>query len=110
MRPYVEGAARLSDCYISCYPNAGLPNAFGGYDELPADTAGALREFADSGLVNIVGGCCGTTPDHIRAIAATVQGRTPRPGFRYATVAEPVADVPRRRGAKVHAVCRSRRR
>ena len=78
MRPYVEELARLADCYISCYPNAGLPNAFGGYDELPADTASALREFADSGLVNIVGGCCGTTPDHIRAIAATVQGHTPR--------------------------------
>ena len=93
MRPYVEELARLSDCYISCYPNAGLPNAFGGYDELPADTAGALREFADSGLVNIVGGCCGTTPDHIRAIAATVQGRTPRPLPVHATVAEPVADV-----------------
>ena len=93
MRPYVEELARLSDCYISCYPNAGLPNAFGGYDELPADTAGALREFADSGLVNIVGGCCGTTPDHIRAIAATVQGRTPRPLPAPATTVEPAASA-----------------
>ena len=78
MRPYVEELARDADCYISCYPNAGLPNAFGEYDELPDDTAGALREFADSNLVNIVGGCCGTTPDHIRAIAASVQGLPPR--------------------------------
>src|SRR5215203_837972 len=68
MRPYVEELARHADCYISCYPNAGLPNAFGEYDELPGDTASALREFADGTLVNIVGGCCGTTPDHIRAI------------------------------------------
>ncbi len=78
MRPYVEDLARNADCYVSCYPNAGLPNAFGEYDELPNDTAGALREFADGNLVNIVGGCCGTTPDHIRAIAAAVKGLTPR--------------------------------
>jgi len=79
MRPYVEDLARNADCYISCYPNAGLPNAFGEYDELPNDTAGALREFADGTLVNIVGGCCGTTPDHIRAIAKAVEGLEPRP-------------------------------
>ncbi len=78
MRPYVEDLARNAGCYVSCYPNAGLPNAFGEYDELPDDTASALREFADSNLVNIVGGCCGTTPDHIRAIARTVQGLPPR--------------------------------
>jgi 5-methyltetrahydrofolate--homocysteine methyltransferase len=78
MRPYVEELARQADCYTTCYPNAGLPNAFGEYDELPADTAGALREFADAGLVNIVGGCCGTTPDHIRAIAAAVNDLPPR--------------------------------
>jgi 5-methyltetrahydrofolate--homocysteine methyltransferase len=78
MRPYVEELARQADCYISCYPNAGLPNAFGEYDELPADTAAALREFAEAGLVNIVGGCCGTTPDHIRAIAAVVKDLPPR--------------------------------
>src|SRR5262249_10252804 len=65
MRPYVEELARRADCYVSCYPNAGLPNAFGEYDERPNDTAGALRDFADGNLVNIVGGCCGTTPDHI---------------------------------------------
>ena len=78
MRQYVEELARSADCYVSCYPNAGLPNAFGEYDERPADTAGALREFAESGLVNIVGGCCGTTPDHIRAIAAQVDALPPR--------------------------------
>ncbi|MFN8065379.1 MAG: methionine synthase [Vicinamibacterales bacterium] len=78
MRPYVEELARNADCYISCYPNAGLPNAFGGYDELPTDTAAALREFADANLVNIVGGCCGTTPDHIRAIGVAVENLPPR--------------------------------
>src|SRR3954466_13562855 len=79
MRPYVAELARLADCYTSCYPNAGLPNAFGEYDERPPDTASALGEFAASGLVNIVGGCCGTTPDHIRAIAAQVAALRPRP-------------------------------
>jgi 5-methyltetrahydrofolate--homocysteine methyltransferase len=78
MRPYVEELARNADCYISCYPNAGLPNAFGEYDELPADTARALQEFAEANLVNIVGGCCGTTPDHIKAIAEAVKNLRPR--------------------------------
>ena len=67
MRPYLAELARIATCYVSCYPNAGLPNAFGQYDELPDETARLLREFADSGFVNIIGGCCGTTPDHIRA-------------------------------------------
>ena len=62
----------------SCYPNAGLPNEFGGYDEQPHDTSGVLGEFARDGLVNIVGGCCGTTPEHIRAIVAAVEGVPPR--------------------------------
>jgi 5-methyltetrahydrofolate--homocysteine methyltransferase len=78
MRPYIEELSRVADCYLSCYPNAGLPNAFGAYDEQPADTSAALREFAASGFVNIVGGCCGTTPDHIRAIAGEVDGLPPR--------------------------------
>ena len=78
MRPYVAELARIADCYVSCYPNAGLPNTFGEYDEQPADTGGYLREFAGSGFVNIVGGCCGTTPDHIRAIANGVAGLPPR--------------------------------
>jgi 5-methyltetrahydrofolate--homocysteine methyltransferase len=78
MRPYVAELARLADCYISCYPNAGLPNAFGEYDERPEDTAAALGEFARAGLVNIVGGCCGTTPDHVRAIAGATADLPPR--------------------------------
>jgi len=78
MRPYLAELAALTPCYVSCYPNAGLPNAFGGYDEDPPTTSGLLREFADGGLLNIVGGCCGTTPDHIRAIAEAVAGLPPR--------------------------------
>ena len=78
MRPYVAELSRLADCYVSCYPNAGLPNAFGEYDEQPADTAGLLKDFADNSFVNIVGGCCGTTPDHIKAIADAVAGLPPR--------------------------------
>jgi 5-methyltetrahydrofolate--homocysteine methyltransferase len=74
MRPYVESLARVASIPVSCYPNAGLPNAFGGYDETPETTSGLLGEFADAGLVNIVGGCCGTTPEHIRMIAERVRG------------------------------------
>ena len=78
MRPYIEELAGLAECFVTCYPNAGLPNAFGGYDETPADMAAVLAEFADAGFVNLVGGCCGSTPDHIRAIAAAVRGKKPR--------------------------------
>jgi 5-methyltetrahydrofolate--homocysteine methyltransferase len=78
MRPYLAELARIATCYVSCYPNAGLPNAFGQYDEQPADTGGYLREFATAGFVNIVGGCCGTTPDHIAAIAKGVVDLPPR--------------------------------
>ena len=78
MRPYVAELARVAPCYVSCYPNAGLPNAFGGYDEDPDTTARTLREFAESGLLNLVGGCCGTTPDHVRAVARAVEGLPPR--------------------------------
>ena len=78
MRPHVEDLSRLAPCWVTCYPNAGLPNAFGGYDELPADTARVLGEMADDGLLNVVGGCCGTTPDHIAAIARIMDGVTPR--------------------------------
>jgi 5-methyltetrahydrofolate--homocysteine methyltransferase len=77
MRSYVEELARISTAYISCYPNAGLPNAFGEYEELPEHTASLLREFAALGWVNIVGGCCGTTPEHIRAIARAVERLAP---------------------------------
>lgn len=78
LRPYVEEISRKANVYTSAHPNAGLPNAFGGYDETPEVTSSVLREFAKSGLVNIVGGCCGTTPDHIRAIAEAVRGLPPR--------------------------------
>jgi 5-methyltetrahydrofolate--homocysteine methyltransferase len=83
MRPHVVELARLANCWISCYPNAGLPNAFGQYDELPEETANLLREFAESGLVNILGGCCGTTPDHIAALVAAVKNATPRPRQKF---------------------------
>jgi 5-methyltetrahydrofolate--homocysteine methyltransferase len=79
MRPYVAELSRCAGIYTACHPNAGLPNAFGGYDQTPAETAGLLGEFAGSGLVNIVGGCCGTTPAHIERIAAAVSGLPPRP-------------------------------
>ncbi len=78
MRPFLVELARVATTRVSCYPNAGLPNAFGQYDEAPADTAAALADFAREGLVNIVGGCCGTTPDHIRAIAGALDGLAPR--------------------------------
>jgi 5-methyltetrahydrofolate--homocysteine methyltransferase len=78
MRPHLEELARLAECYVLCYPNAGLPNAFGQYDQLPDETGELLRGFVADGLANIVGGCCGTTPDHIRAIGNAVRGLTPR--------------------------------
>ncbi|HEY7500195.1 MAG TPA: methionine synthase [Vicinamibacterales bacterium] len=79
MRPHLEELARLAECYVLCYPNAGLPNAFGQYDQLPDETGELLKGFVTGNLVNIVGGCCGTTPDHIRAIAKEVEGLKPRP-------------------------------
>jgi 5-methyltetrahydrofolate--homocysteine methyltransferase len=90
IRPYLAELARISECYVTCYPNAGLPNAFGQYDEQPDETAQLLRDFAESGFVNILGGCCGTTPDHIRAVAKAVQGAKPRP--RTADSGERIAD------------------
>ncbi len=71
MRPYVEELAKVADAFVSVYPNAGLPNPMSdtGFDETPAITSALLREFAEAGFVNIAGGCCGTTPDHIAAIA-----------------------------------------
>lgn len=78
MRPYVAELSRLADSFVSVYPNAGLPNAFGEYDETPDQTAAVLAEFADAGFLNIVGGCCGTTPDHIAAIASAVDGKSRR--------------------------------
>jgi 5-methyltetrahydrofolate--homocysteine methyltransferase len=78
LRAYVDAIAQVAECYVSAHPNAGLPNAFGEYDETPEQMAKTIGEFATSGLVNIVGGCCGTTPAHIRAIAEAVRDVQPR--------------------------------
>jgi 5-methyltetrahydrofolate--homocysteine methyltransferase len=78
LRPYIEELSNIAPVFVSCYPNAGLPNAFGGFDETPELMARTLGEFAASGWLNIVGGCCGTTPAHIRAIAEAVAGKPPR--------------------------------
>ncbi len=79
MRPYIAEMSRIADTFVSCYPNAGLPNAFGEYDESPKRQAGYIAEFAEAGFVNLVGGCCGTTPAHIAEIAKAVEGKPPRP-------------------------------
>jgi 5-methyltetrahydrofolate--homocysteine methyltransferase len=78
MRPHIEELSQIASCYVSAYPNAGLPNAMGEYDEQPEDTAHYLEEWAREGFVNIVGGCCGTTPDHIKHIASQVKNLKPR--------------------------------
>ena len=78
LRVHVDVLAQVADAYVSTHPNAGLPNAFGGYDETPEDMAAVLTAFAEAGLLNLVGGCCGTTPDHIHAIAEAVRGIPPR--------------------------------
>ncbi len=83
MRPYIEELSRIADCYISAYPNAGLPNQFGAYDQTADEMGDVIEEFGAAGFLNVVGGCCGTTPEHIAAIAAKVAGKTPR------TVPEP---------------------
>lgn len=79
MRPYIQELSQIAGCYTSAYPNAGLPNAMGEYDETPDETAHFLENWAENGFVNIVGGCCGTTPDHIRHIAEAVRSLKPRP-------------------------------
>ena len=78
LRAHIDILAQVADTNVSTHPNAGLPNAFGGYDETPEDMAGVLREFAQAGLLNLVGGCCGTTPEHISALAEAVRGLPPR--------------------------------
>ena len=78
MRPYMATLSRIADCFVSCYPNAGLPNAFGGYDETPEQMAEVLGEFAQAGFLNMVGGCCGSTPEHIAAIGEAVAKARPR--------------------------------
>ena len=79
MRPHIEELSQIAACYTSAYPNAGLPNTMGEYDEHPQDTAHFIEEWANEGFVNIVGGCCGTTPEHIRHIAEHVKNISPRP-------------------------------
>ena len=79
MRPWLSELARISESYVTCYPNAGLPNAFGEYDELPEKTSQLLQDFGKSGLVNILGGCCGTTPEHIKALRKALTNVSPRP-------------------------------
>jgi 5-methyltetrahydrofolate--homocysteine methyltransferase len=79
MRAHIEELSEIAACYISAYPNAGLPNAMGEYDEQPEETAHFIEDWAENGFVNIVGGCCGTTPDHIRHIAQHVASIRPRP-------------------------------
>jgi len=83
LRPFVEELAETAECFTSAHPNAGLPNAFGGYDETPEDVAKEIREWARAGWVNLVGGCCGTTPEHIAAIAEAVAGLAPRKPKRF---------------------------
>jgi 5-methyltetrahydrofolate--homocysteine methyltransferase len=78
MRPYIEELSHIADCYISCYPNAGLPNAFGGYDQSASEMAALVADFASEGWINVVGGCCGSTPEHIAAIAEAVRPHPPR--------------------------------
>jgi 5-methyltetrahydrofolate--homocysteine methyltransferase len=78
MRPHIAELARVADTLVAAYPNAGLPNAMGQYDEDPHETAHALEEWAKAGLVNILGGCCGTTPEHIQHVADEVKGVAPR--------------------------------
>src|SRR3954453_23460661 len=78
MRPFVEDLARVAPTWVACHPNAGLPNEMGTHDEQPGDTSRVLREFAQDGLVNVVGGCCGTTPEHVKAITDAIRGQTPR--------------------------------
>jgi 5-methyltetrahydrofolate--homocysteine methyltransferase len=95
MRPYVESLAAIAPVYVSCHPNAGLPNAMGEYDDTPEHMGQVLGEFAASGWLNIVGGCCGSTPAHIRAIARAVENRTPRkrpsvPGWSAFSGLEPL--------------------
>ena len=76
--PYIAELSRVADTLVSAYPNAGLPNAMGQYDETPDETGHALHEWAERGIVNILGGCCGTTPEHIKHVADAVRGLKPR--------------------------------
>ena len=79
MRPHIAELSRIADTLVSAYPNAGLPNAMGEYDETPDETGHELHDWAEQGIVNILGGCCGTTPEHIKHVADAVRGLAPRP-------------------------------
>jgi len=99
MRPHVEELARVASPFIACYPNAGLPNEFGGYDQTPDEMAAIVGDFALNGWVNLIGGCCGSTPEHIRALAQAVEGvaphrRTPRPLHTQLSGLEPLTIRP----------------
>jgi len=83
MREFVEQTSNWANCHISCYPNAGMPDGMGGFDSNPQEFAGVIREFAANGWVNIVGGCCGTTPEYIRAVSQAIEGLPPRPEVRH---------------------------
>src|SRR5690606_38835062 len=78
MRPHLEDLSNIADCYVHAYPNAGLPNEFGEYDQTPGQMCTIIEDFVTNGFVNIVGGCCGTTPDHIRHMAQHVANIPPR--------------------------------
>ena len=78
LRPHIAETSSLAECYVSAHPNAGLPNEFGEYDQSPEEMASIIKEFASSGFLNVVGGCCGTSPEHIAAIAEAIQGIPPR--------------------------------
>ena len=78
MHPFMQRLAKIAQCYVHAYPNAGLPNAMGGYDETPENFGVNMRKFATEGLVNMVGGCCGTTPNYIEALCDAVRGMPPR--------------------------------
>ena len=114
MKPFVEELQRLAPVPFSCYPNAGLPNAFGGFDETPERMAKDLHEFAANGWVNIVGGCCGTTPEHITAIAAAVRGpeaaRAAAPGAVHAPVGDGAAGAAARHQLRQHRRAHQRHR
>lgn len=78
MRPFIQRVSEIASCFVSCYPNAGLPNTFGGYDESPESMCVHLKEWAKEGFLNVVGGCCGTRPAHIQHIAQVVKNIKPR--------------------------------
>jgi 5-methyltetrahydrofolate--homocysteine methyltransferase len=99
MRPHIQTLSKIANCFVSAYPNAGLPNEFGEYDQSAEEMQQYIRDFATSNFVNIIGGCCGTTPDHIKAMAEGVKGIAPReipslPGYTQLSGLEPLTIRP----------------